>query len=66
MVDEPRQPRVHHVMHATASERAAHYREQAAQLRALAAAEQNERLRRDLFDIALKYDQLAVDLSKRR
>jgi hypothetical protein len=51
------------LMQNAAHVRAAHYRAQAAQLRELAEQELSEKVRRDLLDLAGKYDDLAASVT---
>lgn len=43
----------------SAQTRAAHYRQQAAELRGMAGNQSSEKVRRDLLDLATNYDALA-------
>ena len=47
----------------SAQERATHYRQQAAELRGMAKNQIDESVKRDLFDLAAKYDALANSVS---
>lgn len=48
----------------SAQTRAAHYRQQAAELRGMAVNHIDEGVRRELLDLAVKYDALANSVSK--
>lgn len=49
----------------SAQTRAAHYRQQAAELRGMAGNQRNEKVQRDLLDLAMSYDALADNVLRR-
>lgn len=64
MSDEPWQMPMRDLMLTSAQTRATQYRQQAAELRGMAKNQIDEGVRRELLDLAAKYDALANSVSK--
>jgi len=64
-VEQAQELRFRNLMFARPSTRATHYQQEAARLRELALAAATDELRRGFFEVAVKYDELALTVSRR-